>query len=90
MGVWKVGGYPRYNRFIAESGFAEETAVIRKAWLEGDRQRAVGLVTDGMVDTFAIIGDAEECRRRIEEHRQAGVTLPILTFGRERRGPKSR
>ena len=74
------GFYPRYNRFIAESGFAEETAVIRKAWLEGDRQRAVGLVTDGMVDAFAIIGDAEECRRRIEEHRRAGVTLPILTF----------
>lgn len=84
------GFYPRYNRFIAQNGFKEETDAIRSAWLDGDQERAARLVPERMVDAFAIIGDADECCRRIEEHRRAGVTFPILTFRAGVNGAKER
>jgi alkanesulfonate monooxygenase SsuD/methylene tetrahydromethanopterin reductase-like flavin-dependent oxidoreductase (luciferase family) len=78
--AYTCGYYPRYNRSIARSGFAEEAAAIRSAWQSGDQKRAQDLVTNDMIDAFAIIGSREECRDRLQEHRQAGVTIPILTF----------
>lgn len=74
------GYFPRYNRLIAESGFPEEADAVRKAWLEGDQQKAANLIPDEMVDALTITGDADECLQRVEEHRSAGVTLPILSF----------
>jgi alkanesulfonate monooxygenase SsuD/methylene tetrahydromethanopterin reductase-like flavin-dependent oxidoreductase (luciferase family) len=78
--AYTCGFYPRYNRLIAESGFEEETAAVAEAWRSGDRERAAKLVTREMVESFAIIGEAGECRERIQEHIEARVDLPILTF----------
>ncbi len=39
---------------------------------------AVGLITDAMVKAFYLLGDASECRRRIDEYREAGVGNPLL------------
>src|SRR5215471_17093724 len=35
-----AGFFPRYNRLMAEHGFAEEAAAIAAAWARGDRQAA--------------------------------------------------
>src|SRR5205085_3666791 len=35
-----AGFFPRYNRLMAEHGFAEEAAAIAAAWAEGDREGA--------------------------------------------------
>jgi alkanesulfonate monooxygenase SsuD/methylene tetrahydromethanopterin reductase-like flavin-dependent oxidoreductase (luciferase family) len=74
-----AGFFPRYNRLLAESGFAEAAAAIREAWRRGDRAGATALVPDGLVDAVALIGPAARCRDRIAQYREAGITLPIVT-----------
>lgn len=67
-----------YARSLAAQGFGSETAAIRAAWTEGDRRRALELVSDEMVDALLIRGDFDRCAERIEELRSAGVTTPVL------------
>jgi alkanesulfonate monooxygenase SsuD/methylene tetrahydromethanopterin reductase-like flavin-dependent oxidoreductase (luciferase family) len=74
-----AGSFPRYNRLLAESGFAEAASAIREAWQRGDRDRAVALVPDGLVDAVALVGSPAQCQERIAQYRDAGVTLPIVT-----------
>src|SRR5439155_14700134 len=82
------GFFPRYNRLMAEHGFAEEAAAIAEAWLRGDREAAERAVSDAMIDASSIAGTPEECCERIEAYRQSGIDLPILSpFAR---GPGSK
>ena len=74
-----AGYFPRYNRLLAESGFAEAAAAIQAAWAAGDRAAAVRLVPDALVDAVALVGPPERCRERLSEYRKAGVGLPIVT-----------
>ena len=74
-----AGFFPRYNRALAENGFVEEAAAIRSAYLEGKRGSDLEtLVPDSMLRSLAIIGTPEECRERIRDYREAGVTIPII------------
>ena len=74
-----AGFFPRYNRLIAEHGFAEEAAAIAEAWSRGDRETAVALVTDAMVDATGVAGTPAECREKIEAYRDSGIDLPIIS-----------
>ena len=70
--------FPRYRRLMAESGFATEVEKVRAAWEGGDPRRAMQLVPDGLIERITLAGTAEECRARIEQYREAGITLPIV------------
>jgi len=59
-------------------GFGKETSLIREAFLRGDVNSMISHVTDEMVDTFAVVGDAAECRKRIEAYREL-IDLPVLS-----------
>ena len=74
-----AGFFPRYNRVLAESGFAEAAADMRAAWQRGDRAGAARLVPDALVDAVALVGPPARCRERIAQYREAGVGLPIVT-----------
>lgn len=74
-----VGFFPRYNRLIAEHGFADETAKIAEAWGRGAHKEAAGLVTDAMLDATSVVGTPDECKEKIEAYRQSGIDLPILS-----------
>lgn len=74
-----AGFFPRYNRLVAEHGFAEEANAIATAWAQGNHEEAVRCVSDAMVDSMSIAGTAEHCRERIEAYRQSGIDLPILS-----------
>jgi probable F420-dependent oxidoreductase len=67
-----------YNRSLAAQGFAEEVSAIATAWAEGDRSGASGKVTDEMIDALQIHGDADTCRSKLAEFRDAGVKTPVL------------
>jgi probable F420-dependent oxidoreductase len=73
------GFFPRYNKLIAEHGFADEAAAIAAAWAKGEREAAVGLVTDDMVDATGVAGTPEECRAKIDAYRESGIDLPIIS-----------
>ncbi|HEY2107600.1 MAG TPA: LLM class flavin-dependent oxidoreductase, partial [Candidatus Binataceae bacterium] len=82
------GFFPRYNRMMAEHGFPAEAAAIAAAWACGDREGSESAVSDAMIDATSVSGTPEQCRIRIEEYRQSGIDLPIISpFAR---GPDAR
>ena len=74
-----AAAFPRYRRLMSEAGFAHELEEVAQAWREGDRERAVELIPVGLIDKIALVGTPEECRRRIDEYRHAGINLPIIS-----------
>jgi probable F420-dependent oxidoreductase len=74
-----AGFFPRYNRMMAEHGFAAEAAAIAAAWTAGDRAAAESAVSDAMIEATSIAGTEAECRARIAALRAAGFDLPILS-----------
>lgn len=59
-------------------GFEKEAEKVREAFMKGDRACMIESVSDEMVDTFAVVGSADECRKRIERYREY-IDLPILS-----------
>lgn len=74
-----AGFFPRYNRMMAEHGFAAEAAAIAEAWARGDREATEQAVSDAMIDATSIAGTPEQCRVRIEAYRQSGIDVPIIS-----------
>jgi probable F420-dependent oxidoreductase len=74
-----AGSFPRYHRLLAESGFADAVAAIKAAWDRGDREAAVRLVPDELIDSVALAGPPARCRERLARYRAAGLGLPIIT-----------
>jgi len=85
-----LGFFPRYNRLLAEAGFAEECAAIAGTWARGDRDGAVRLVSDAMIDATSIAGTAAQCRERLDAYRQSGIDVPILSPYARGPGAKAR
>jgi len=74
-----AGFFPRYNRLMAESGFAEAAATIRDAWSNGDYEAATRAVPDAMIDATGVAGTPETVRERLDAYRQSGIALPIIS-----------
>ena len=74
-----AGFFPRYNRLLAESGFAAEAGAVAAAWAAGDTAGAARAVTDEMIAATGIVGTPVECRGRIEAYRASGLDLPIIS-----------
>jgi probable F420-dependent oxidoreductase len=74
-----AGYFPRYNRLMAEHGFAEEAAAVATAWARGDRQAAERGVSDRMIDATSLAGTEGEVRERVAAYRRSGIDLPILS-----------
>ena len=73
-----VTAYVLYAEYFERRGYGEIVAQIRARAADGDMDGAAALVTDEMVDAFAVYGSAEQCHQKIERYRAAGVTLPII------------
>jgi probable F420-dependent oxidoreductase len=74
-----AGFFPRYNRMMAEQGFAAEASAIADAWARGDRAAAERAVSDALIEATSIAGTREQCRERIDAYRRSGIDLPILS-----------
>ena len=79
--AYYVGGMGTYyNDLFRRYGYVEESARVREAWEAGDRERAAQSITDEMLDNITIIGDRDDCLRKVEKYRQAGADMPVLAF----------
>jgi probable F420-dependent oxidoreductase len=85
-----IGFFPRYNRLLAEAGFADAVAAVKTAWDRGDRDGAARLVPDALIDAVALAGTPAECRAKIERYRESGIALPIVTPRGGGSDPKAR
>lgn len=68
-----------YRDAVSAMGFASECEAIAHAALGGRRRDAEALVSDAMLDEFALIGDASRVTARIAGLAQAGVTTVALS-----------
>ena len=73
-----AGFFPRYNRSLAEQGFPKEAQAIREVWQQGDRQKALQLVPDPLIEAVSVTGTPTECRERIEAYRHSGIVHPVI------------
>lgn len=66
---------PFYRRVIADGGHAEDLAAFDAALAGGDQRAAAAALPDAFVDDVGAAGDAGRLRAKVEEYRDAGVTL---------------
>lgn len=67
-----------YRRPFELAGFSDQLEKIRNAYFDRDIKRMIESVPDDMVENFAIIGDEDHCREKIESYRKI-IDLPILS-----------
>ena len=71
---------PVYAAFHEWLGRGELLKPMAEAWRAGDRQEALKLVPDEVIDDVLIFGDRRRVKEKIEAYRQNGVTLPIVNI----------
>ena len=74
-----AGFFPRYNRLLAEAGFAEAVARVTEAFDAGDREEAARRVPDELLAAISAAGTAEQCRAKVEDYRRSGIALPSIS-----------
>src|SRR5262245_40213069 len=74
-----AGFFPRYNRLLAEAGFAEAVTSIKQAFDLGDRTEAERRVPDELIAAISAAGPPEQCRAKVEAYRGSGIALPIIS-----------
>ena len=70
-----LSGQPEHPLFSCPGLAARDVQRFGERFAAGDL--AVDLVTDWMIDTFAIAGDPEHCRHRLAALVDAGLTSPV-------------
>ena len=79
--AYYVGGMGTfYFDSVSRCGFRAEAQAIKKAWESGNREEASQAVSDQMIESMVVLGNAQQCRDQIHEFRKAGVDLPIINF----------
>ena len=74
-----AGRFPRYRRLMSEAGFAGEVAAVRRSWQAGEQEEARRLVPNGLIDKIGAVGSPDWCRAKLQEYRDAGISLPIVS-----------
>jgi probable F420-dependent oxidoreductase len=67
-----------YAANFERAGFADEVAEIRDRHASGDRDGALAAVSDRMVDTIDVMGDAEHVHATVQSYVDAGVQVPVI------------
>jgi probable F420-dependent oxidoreductase len=81
IGRFIVAGYlttPFYYAFHEWLGRGEALAPMMQAWQAGERQQAVGLVPEHVVDDIFVFGSPAACKDKIRDYVAQGITTPVL------------
>jgi probable F420-dependent oxidoreductase len=79
---WMFAAYatvPVYTAFFRWLGWGGELDPMVEAWRAGDRQRALELVPDRLIDEVFVFGAPEEQHERLQRFIDGGITTPVLT-----------
>ena len=83
IGRFIVSGYlttPYYYAFHEWLGRGDALAPMMKAWQDGERQQAVGLVPAKVVEEIFVYGSPAACRGKIQAYCENGITTPIMNI----------
>jgi alkanesulfonate monooxygenase SsuD/methylene tetrahydromethanopterin reductase-like flavin-dependent oxidoreductase (luciferase family) len=78
-----------YARSFTAAGFGDEVAEVRARHQAGDREGAVGAISQAMVDAIDFTGTADEVGAFVRSYAEAGVDEPVLMplpWGKDRLG----
>ncbi|MFQ6029492.1 MAG: LLM class flavin-dependent oxidoreductase, partial [Dehalococcoidia bacterium] len=79
--AYYIGGMGTYyHSLFCRMGYQEEADVVREFWSQGQRDGAAGAITEDMLDSITIFGDAAACRAKLERFRNNGADLPVVAF----------
>ncbi len=67
-----------YNPPFILHGFTNQIKAVREAFRRKDVNAMIKNISDDMVDTFSIVGDAEYCKKRVKEYEQY-LDLAVLS-----------
>ena len=67
--------FPFYQRMLRNIGFGDVIDKIQ------DGTNPAEAFSDDLLDAIALVGPPDRCRARLEDHRSAGVDLPIIVPG---------
>jgi len=67
-----------YADAFRRAGFADEVELVRSRHADRDRDGALDAVSDRMVDSIDIVGDADTVRAGLDSYVDAGVEQPIV------------
>lgn len=83
LGRRAIAAYLTVPAYAAFQRWLGRTAALQPmwdAWAGADRKAATAAIPREVIDDLIIYGDAETCRRKIQEYVDNGVTLPLLNF----------
>ena len=69
-----------YREFLARTGFSTETTNIFDEFKKSGFKFNHELVTDSMLQSLAISGTFEECKKQVNSFADTGITQPIFQF----------
>jgi alkanesulfonate monooxygenase SsuD/methylene tetrahydromethanopterin reductase-like flavin-dependent oxidoreductase (luciferase family) len=70
---------PTYRNQFVTAGYEAEVMRALDRWKSGDRKGAVAELPDRMIDEINALGTADQCSKRLEGFRDAGVTHLIVS-----------
>jgi len=79
---WMFAAYatvPVYSAFFRWLGWGEELDPMLAAWQAGERQRALELVPDRLIDEVFVFGSGPQQHERLARFAAAGVSTLVLT-----------
>jgi len=69
---------PFYRAMLEGSGFGDDLAAFDEGMQAGDVEKAKVRLSDGLLDSLAGIGSADDVRGAVERYRDAGATSPSI------------
>lgn len=69
-----------YRKFLSNNGFQKETNEIYNEFKKSGFKSNHSLVTDSMLQSLAISGTSEECKKQLKSFIDIGIEQPILQF----------
>ncbi len=81
---------PVYAQFHTWLGRGEVIGPMLEAWQAGDRQGALQLIPDSLLEELFVFGSRQECLDKIEAYCRNGVTIPILSLTAVGQTPQER
>lgn len=70
--------YPELDPVLAKSPFQDQALEIRDLCRKGRKKEASELISEEMLEMFAVYGTPEECRSRLKSFLRRGITLPFI------------
>ena len=69
-----------YRDFLAKNGFKQETENILDEFKKSGLKLNHELISDTMLQSLAISGTPDECKKQFKKFMDAGIDLPIIQF----------